>query len=358
MGEYSSDKALLHADRIAALQAGEQPYPVYVHLVLSDFCNQSCRFCAYRSPGYSSNQLFHVLEADGVNNNPRRMIPWPKLRELVDDFCTMDVRAVLLTGGGEPTLHPQFDQVCELLTSRGVPFALNTNGVLLKPSRDELLSRAAWLRVSVDAGTAETYASLRGVPAAEFGIVAKNVARFAAAPSRGTLGCGFVVTRDNYRELFAACQNFKAWGADNVRIAAMHQNEGAAYFADFRDEVIEQIEQAKTLADDRFKVFDTFVARHSDLAGSPDYSFCGHMNLVTYIGGDQNVYSCCVLAYNERGLIGSIHDQSFKTLWDSQAKRDKFSNFDARGCTWCMFNEKNRTINAVLRPRSVHDNFV
>lgn len=361
MSEYSPDKSLRHMDRLAILQAGGQPYPVHVQLIISDYCNQNCGFCAYRSEGYSSNQLFRVIDSDGeTNNNPLRMIPWPKLAELVEDFAAMGVKAVQLTGGGEPTLHPQFDELCELILSRGISLAVVTNGLLLKPQRAELLAGAAWVRVSVDCSNAESYGKIRQVPPQEFEIVARNIATLAAIPGRTvTLGCGFVVTRENYREIFDACRNFKHWGADNVRISAMFQNDGAAYFDGIRGEITSQIGQAQELADHRFQVFDNFGSRHEDLQlGKPDYAHCGYMNFTTYIGGDQNVYTCCVNAYNERGLIGSIKQQSFRQLWDSREKQSFFAGFDARNCERCMFNEKNRVINAVLLKRTVHDNFV
>jgi len=114
--------------------------------------------------------------------------------------------------------------------------------------------------------------------------------------------------------------------------------------------------------DDRFQYF---LKDHSGIGktlnagfGSPDYSFCPYMNMTTYIGGDQNVYTCCVNAYNERGLVGSIKDQSFMDLWNGQTKKQFFGQFDAKNCLRCMFNEKNRFINGVIRKPNVHDDFV
>lgn len=359
MGAYSQDKALQHTDRLAILAGGGQPYPVHVQCVISDLCNQSCRFCGYRLDGYSSNQLFHILEADGTkNNNPRRMIPWEKLQEIVDDCAAMGVKAIQLTGGGEPTVHPQFDDLCELILSRGIKLAVVTNGLLLKPKRLEILKRAAWVRVSVDCSNRETYAKVRQVPPAEFDVVSENVKRFAAMKRRATLGVGYVVTQGSYAELHAACRLFKSWGVDNVRVSAMFQNDGANYFRDIHAKVRKQIDSAKQLEDGRFRVFDNFGSRFSDLKqGRPDYADCGVMHFTTYIGGDQNVYTCCVNAYNERGLIGSLKSQRFKELWDSRAKQDYFDGFDARNCERCMFNEKNRAINGAIA-ETAHDAFV
>lgn len=360
MTAYNSDKALFHLEQIDLLRKGEQPYPVHVQLIISDYCNQNCSFCAYRMENYSSNQLFKIIDLDGtVNNNPKRMIPWIKLQELVGDFVQMGVKAVQLTGGGEPTVHPQFDLLCQSILDNGMNLGLVTNGLLLKPARAQILSNAAWVRVSIDCGTPESYGRIRSVPPQEYNIVAKNIQYLTSLSRKVVVGVGFVVTKDNYKEIFDACQQYKSWGADNVRISAIFQNDGIGYFDSIYEEILEQIAQAKTLADESFAIYDNFGSRHEDLElGNPDYNFCPYMNFTTYIGGDQQVYTCCVNAYNDRGKIGSIKDQTFKELWDSANKKNFFSHFDAKKCERCMFNNKNKFINNLLRKPTVHDSFV
>lgn len=359
--EYSRDKVLFHLDRLQDMRDGKQPYPVHVQLIISDYCNQNCSFCSYRTENYSSNQLFKIIDNGVVNNNPKRMIPWDKLQELVQDCEEMNVKAIQLTGGGEPTVHPQFDQLCQLILDKKIGLALVTNGLLLKKKRAEMLAQADWLRVSVDCSNERTYASVRDVPPDEFDIVARNIKNLTSLPDRKVVvGVGFVVTKNNFREIYDGCKLFKSWGADNVRISAVFQNDGHEYFAGIHEEIVDQVNMCvKLLNDDKFTVFNNFGLRYGDLElGSPDYSFCPYMNLTTYVGGDQTVYTCCVNAYNSRGIIGSIKDQRFKDLWDSQPKQDFFRGFDAKNCERCMFNEKNSFINNLLRPPTVHDNFV
>jgi hypothetical protein len=42
---YSTEKALYHRDRMEAIMRGDQPYPVHVEIIISDFCNHDCFFC-------------------------------------------------------------------------------------------------------------------------------------------------------------------------------------------------------------------------------------------------------------------------------------------------------------------------
>lgn len=363
-GLYRTDKAAYHMEHLRAMQQGRQPYPIHVQIILSDLCNQDCSFCAYRMEGYSSNQLFTDPKAD-VPHNPNRMLPTDKVIGLLDDCQRMGVKAIQLTGGGEPTVHPDFDRIVKEILLRGFKLALVTNGTLLdhtsgwlsdhhRATRMQLLASASWVRVSLDAGTAETYGRIRRVPPQTLGKVLQNTTRFAAEIARQKtacrLGIGFVVTQDNHRELPDAIKLARGCGADNIRISAAFTTQGAAYHRAHAEAVRAVIADAqREVHYDGFTVYNNFGDRMEDLEGEhPDYSFCPIMSLQTYVGGDGNVYTCCINAYNLRGKIGSFLTQGFKALWDSQAKGRFFEQFDAKGCPACMYNPKNRFMNAVI----------
>jgi MoaA/NifB/PqqE/SkfB family radical SAM enzyme len=361
---YSPLKVFHHQERLSVLRDGGQPAPAQVQLVISDFCNQSCSFCAYRMEGYTANELFKVIREDGTaDSNPKRMIPLAKCLEILDDCRDMGVGAVQITGGGEPTAHPDHAAVFAAVLDRGLDLALVTNGVIMRDGIPELLARAKWVRVSIDAGAPETYASVRRVAPSQFEKAWTNVRRLCEARDKAgsglIVGVGFVVTRENWREVVAAARLARDAGADNLRISAVFQPDDERYFDGFQAEAAALCREAVELSAGRFRVFNNFGERVADLKQhAPDYSFCGYQNFSTYIGADQNVYRCCVTAYNPRGLVGSVKAQRFSELWESQAKHDDFAAFDARGCERCMFNGKNRTIAYALSETPAHVNFV
>jgi MoaA/NifB/PqqE/SkfB family radical SAM enzyme len=357
---YSPLKVIHHRRRLDVLREGGQPAPAQVQLIISDFCNQSCSFCAYRWEGYTSNELFKVIREDGsADNNPKRMIPLAKVLEILDDCLSMNVGAVQITGGGEPTAHPDHPAIFNAVLERERDLALVTNGVILRDPVIETLARAKWVRVSIDAGEAKTYAAIRRVPESQFARAWGNVRKLAANGGDCILGVGFVVTRENWREVVDATRMAKDAGADNIRISAVFQPDDEAYFEGFHAEAADLCREAEALSGDGFRVFNNFGERVADLhQHAPDYSFCGYQHFSTYIGADLNVYRCCVQAYNPRGLIGSIKSQRFADLWASQHKRDDFNGFDARGCQRCMFNSKNKVIEYALATDPAHVNFV
>lgn len=369
---YSPLKIFHHQDRLQQLRDHQQTVPLQVQLIISDLCNQDCSFCAYRMSGYTSNQLFvkgpRELAKFG-HNNPKRMIPYEKVIEILDDCVEMGVKAIQLTGGGEPTVHPRFVDIVCAINKRGLDLGLVTNGLNLRPSHFAALVDAKWIRVSIDAGSAETYAAIRRVNPSQFQRVWSNVRHLCRYRSQRQkevgpdyeqkIGIGFVVTKDNHHEIIRCASQCLGSGVDNMRISAVFQSDDDAYFNDFFDYAAEQCRRAESYSTGRFKVFNLFGDRIADLAQrSPDYQFCGYQQLHTYIGGDLNLYRCCNLAYNERGLIGSLSHQRFKDLWKSQWKKTDFENFDARDCTRCQFNNKNRTILYAISDKPRHVNFV
>lgn len=378
---YAPDKALSHPDRLGGLKRGALVYPAHLHLILSDLCNLNCPGCAYRMDGYSSNEMFGVKAEDGmVNNNPNRMIEYELARQILLDCKEMGTLGVEFTGGGEPTLHPRIRDLLDLAHSLGLHTALITNGLRM----ENLISQALfcdWVRFSIDAATPETYAKVRPsvgklprgnriddvvMAMYELSIAAK------AAKSGVTIGAGFVVQKENFHEILEAVEMYRDWGAHNVRISGLFTPSKDAYFDGWRKEA-EALEAQAIAKFDRpdmpggFRVFGRFAQKVADLQAPPDYDDCHYQRFTTYIGGDANLYRCCVTAYNKIGQLGSVREAGgLKALWDSPELQVKLRSFSARSCGTCQFNDRNRAIESAInggklpdpRPGVVHPWFV
>jgi MoaA/NifB/PqqE/SkfB family radical SAM enzyme len=352
---YSSLKAAWHLDSIREMRRGYQIVPKQVHFIISDLCNHDCHFCSYRmSSGISSEQFW-----EGDNHNPNRMIPKAKCFEILDDLADLGVKAVQFTGGGEPTVHPDHLAIFSHAQKLGLQTSLVTNGCLLRDGWREVLPKMAWIRVSIDAGTAETYARVRGVKKSMFQRALGNLQEIVGACPEALVGAGYVVTRENHDELIQGCKKIRDTGAPYVRLAAMFSTDGAGYYDEIYETIKRRIEVArKVVQSDDFKVVDLFGDRISDLEqGAPDYSFCGYQQFCTYIGGNMKVYRCCSTAYTRLGEVGDLSGQRFAEWFHSQQKRRKYADFDAKACQVCQFNDKNQTIN-YMRERPLHVDFV
>lgn len=357
---YSALKSAWHIEDIEAMRRGEQVAPHQVHFIISDLCNHDCHFCAYRmSTGFSSEQ-FGADTGKGFTMNPNRMIPTPKAIELLDDFCSVGVGAVQFTGGGEPTVHPDHLELFDHAQQRGMDTSLVTNGALLRPGWEKTYGRMAWIRVSVDAGSAEVYSRVRKVPESQYNKTLRNLTAIVEnAPDTCLVGAGYCVTRENYMDIEAGCLALRATGVPYVRLCAMFSTEGASYYNGIYGDIKRRIAHAKHLEDDTFKVVDLFGDRISDLnQHAPDYEFCGYQQMCTYIGADLKVYRCCTTSYTKHGEIGDLSSRSYKDWFFSLDKEDAIDCFDARTCKVCQFNNKNRVINYMLDEKPTHVEFV
>lgn len=341
-----------------ALRDGGLPdAPKQVQLILSDTCNQSCSFCAYRMDGYTSNELFvgdSPLAGYG-HNNPKRFIPTDRALRFIDEFAEAGVRAVQFTGGGEPTVHPQHEEIFQKALDRGLRCSLVSNGVRWSGRLIYLLPRFDWVRVSIDAGNKQSYARMRQTPERNWSTVWSNVRSLAAAIKEAgtptTLGLGFVVTPESYGEIVEFTRLAAESGAHNVRFSAMFSPQDEAPFVAIYDRVRGLIDEAKKLARPGFTVNDNFGSRFDDLRQhAPDYATCSYQHYTAYVGGDMKAYRCCVLAYNRRGLVagGDLKERSWAEFWKSQERKDDMAALDARGCERCQFNFKNRALLYVM----------
>jgi MoaA/NifB/PqqE/SkfB family radical SAM enzyme len=353
-GIYSENKLVWWYARDHALPTA----PKQVQLILSDLCNQNCSFCAYRMDGYTSNELFVGASEKAAygHNNPKRWIPTDRALSLLDEFKEMGVLSVQFTGGGEPTVHPEHERIFARALQLGLRCSLVSNGVKWGERMVEfVLPQFDWVRVSIDAGNAESYARTRQTPISNFEKVWGNVRTLAdAIAGRGThtvLGAGFVVTPESWGEIVDFTRRAKTSGAHNIRFTAMFSPENETPFAAIYPQIRLAINEAKLLADAKFTVHDNFGSRFDDLKQhEPDYSFCSYQYYTAYVGGDMNAYRCCVLSYNKRGQVegGNLKERSFAEFWRSPERAADMAKLDARGCPRCQFNSKNRALLYVM----------
>ena len=91
-----------------------------VELDLTNRCNNRCPACVGR-------------------NTVKAELSWEEIERIADGLCELDCKGVILSGGGEPLLHPQFIQALEFLKERGLKIGINTNGLTLDRAKAEAM---------------------------------------------------------------------------------------------------------------------------------------------------------------------------------------------------------------------------
>jgi len=116
--------------------------PVSINLDLTTACNYACGHC---------------VDMDILNTGVRYTTL--ELKSSLHLMHKRGLRSVILIGGGEPTLAPEFEDIFGYLKKRDISVAVVTNGSRMKKIGNvgEHFSPKDWVRLSLDSGTDQTF---------------------------------------------------------------------------------------------------------------------------------------------------------------------------------------------------------
>ena len=350
---YSNLKIFAHPDRLAAIQNNIRTAPVYIRLKPTNVCNHRCFYCSY-----ADNEL-------GLRDDVKAQdyIPWEKMQEIISDFSEMGIKAVTLSGGGEPLTYPYIQDTMKLILQNGIDLSIITNGQLLLDRNAELLSNAKWVRISADAANAKTYSDMRNISLKSFAKVCGNIEKFSARKNAGCeLGINFVINHQNKDEVYSAAALFKSLGANHIKYTARITKELDSYHQSFKEQVINQIHKAiQELANDKFSIINKYEDDFGLCAEfHRKYTKCYLKEFVCAIAADSKVYFCHDKAYVSSGVVGDLKEMSFKEIWFSREVVERYRNFDAQQeCNHhCVYDDRNLLLNTFFSLNKNHINFI
>lgn len=344
---YSTQKLVHHPEALAAMRARRPQAPTLVHFMPALACNQRCTFCSYGHRAVEDGPEQFGWKNMALMSDA--FMPLEKMRECVRDWTDMGVKAVELTGGGEPLIYPFVDDFFAQMALSGLELAMVTNGTALTAARAVRFgeTRWKWARVSIDAGNVDSYTATRRVPQSHWRRAWEAVGRLAALKTNPEqrVGVGYVVDTQNFDGIYEACDLAWQHGADNVRVALAFTPMNLARFpAGAVDEAARQADAAARDFAGKLQVNGLVRERKANMdADVQDYEFCAVKEVICVVGGDQQAYTCCSLAFNELGLIGSIKAQSFRSMWEKETP-DFFATHDARRVCRipCLYEKRNK----------------
>jgi len=103
---------------------GKSVVPINIEISPSGICDANCQWCFYRK------------------SHSRQILNTDILIKFLVDAWIAGVKAITLTGGGEPTLHPEFDKIIKAVSMEQ---GLITNGLKIPKYDPKVFS---WIRVS------------------------------------------------------------------------------------------------------------------------------------------------------------------------------------------------------------------
>jgi len=285
--------------------------PMTVDIELSWQCNHRCLFCAY------------------LDQHRREFLPVDVFERIVAFCREKRVPWVLLSGGGEPTLHPQFGDLLEILGAAKQRYVLYTNGSRLGRYAGRL-RQCGYLRVSLDAARAETYAKVHSVPEGEFKRIVENLRAIRRAHEGMVIGLSFVVVRANLEETHAVVRLAESLHLDTVLFRTDINERGSAAIAKPESK--------------RVNVAWRDAQEHS--AHRSRHCYGSALKMVIDAGGTQTV--CCRLRDRDH-VIGNVAERDIEELWGSPRQRALLERIDPSvGCPPCRFRALNNLAHGAL----------
>jgi MoaA/NifB/PqqE/SkfB family radical SAM enzyme len=348
-------KVLAHVDRLVAWRQGEKAAPVTVEWDLSNRCPLQCAFCHMahthsRGPWVTGGRMLPM-----AFDSPGDLADVSLVKRGLRELAAAGVKAVVWSGGGEPTTHPQWLEIVRYAASLGLEQGMYTlGGLLTEKDAAKLREMATWVVVSLDCPDAGSYALEKHVPAERF-THACNGLRWLAG-GKATIGASFLLHQGNWRK-----------ASDMLALA---RSLGATYTT-FRPTIdtspanpSEVTGQRGWITDAKLKLailasasdveldVDRFV-QYRDWHGR-DYSTCKAIQLHATVTPDGRVWVCPQRRGVAGSMVGDLRTQSFAELW--QAHPGQWTEFqDCR--VMCRLHLANEAIAQLEQPRA-HEAFV
>ncbi len=327
-------KVVVHTDRVLDYFKGKNVDPINIEIDPSNACNHSCPFCI-------SGHL-HLSKFKGTEFFNRQMMNKRVLMKLVKDLSNTNIKSISWTGGGEPTMNPNLKQAINYIKENSeIDMGMFTNGSMLERFDlfETVVNSLKWIRISMDAGKSQSYDNLRATNKLNnFQVVLNNIKKLIEikkkSKSKITIGVGFVISRDNFKEIIDFANLFKDLDVDYCQykpeIIQIERNTfdgndkkqqiSAEFWA---KEVLNLLDKASKILGKKFqcnsyKVSD--LIKDKELYGR-EYKQCIGSQFQPCIGADGEVYVCTNHRGHKDRSYGSLYEKSFLEIWSNVTKR-------------------------------------
>lgn len=290
--------------------SGKTSSPVLVEVDPVNYCNASCPWCFYAKP-----ERPLMLDTNAILSATK-------------DMAAMGVSAINWTGGGEPTLHPDFPEMVQHTFDYGLQQGLFTNCLPGgNPANPQLFE---WIRVSIT----------------DKGLNAVDNRLFAAYRDGTTVGICMNLTPENWDQCEENCLKAREMGAHYFQVRPALEQDYT------RQRYVEAPIHINVHETDTFKVhIPTY--KFADCMSPKGYSQCygGWFTPVIDYRGD--VRNCNYHLEDSARVIGNITTESFADIWARMPAHIEVTS-DCQNC--CKNHETNKVL-ASLRGLK-HVNFI
>jgi radical SAM protein with 4Fe4S-binding SPASM domain len=284
----------------------------------------------------------------------------------------LGVKSIMYAGEGEPMLHKEIHEIVKITKGAGIDVAFTTNATVMSERFvEEALPHVSWIKVSLNAGKAETYAKVHRTNERDFSRVIGNLKRAVEARRNRnlevTIGLQTLLLPENAAEM----QQLALLARDEIGLdylvikpysqhmfSETHQYEGLDY-RPFLD-MSKDLERFDT------DTFNVIFREHAirKYVSEDRYSKCHSTPFLWgYIMADGSVYGCSAYLLDNRFNYGNLNDLSFKEIWEGNRRQKSFQyvrhHLDIKDCRRnCRMDEVNRYLHKLVEDPLPHVNFI
>lgn len=347
--EVDSHKLMFHPERVAQWRETGDCFPVYVEIGPTNRCNCRCVFCAL----------------DWVKRGGRD-VDAKVMNRALGEMASLGVKSVMFAGEGEPLLHPDIADFVTTAKSAGLDVSLTTNGITFDNKKAaEIMPRLSWVRFSVDAGTAGTYARVHGSSEKTFERVLRNIENAAKIKKTEnldtTVGVQMLMIPETVSEAELLGERAREAGADNVQIKPYSQHPRSVNRFTLNERDLEGLEEKlSALENDTFRVFYRKRSLERKSAGR-EYEECLGLSFFALVTSEADVIPCNLYYDDKEFVYGNLQKNSFEEIWKSKKRLDVIEKMRQTGTgecrEICRLDPSNRYLWRLKNPHP-HDNFI
>lgn len=294
----------------------ETPIPSVLEVFPTNFCSYNCPHCRCRAQHGDKSEYMrlNVMEA------------------LLTELAASGVRAVELSGGGEPLEHPDIHNVLKCVRENGMHVGVITNGHALATDNtliNDLCVCAHWLRISVDGFTDETYRKVHGTQALYSTVKSSLQVLTSTREELPKLGLKILISKLNYQDVPFAIEQALEIGANYLQFK----------FLGFPQHLV--LDDADT--DVMLKTLGEQLEKHKDTltidlvpaykGGNDKGQKCRMTFLHPVVDWDGTIYICAFFEHRKnQHSIGNIHDGGFFRHWNDPKHWAAYNAIDPSTC--------------------------
>jgi wyosine [tRNA(Phe)-imidazoG37] synthetase (radical SAM superfamily) len=265
--------------------------------------------CNFRCPGCIDK---HIL-------NKGVMFKKEELFSSLEQMYKDGLKSVILLGGGEPTIAPEFEDCVKFLKERNIQVAVVTNGTMMHKIANvaHLFTARDWIRLSIDAGTDKTFQAMHNpVKSITLNQICENVLAIRKNHPKLQLGFSFVVTAgnkeipSNHKEIILAAELAKKYGFSYISFKPYleRSSKGDEILVIGDEEItkltIQYLDEAKKLQTPDFKVvennrFNVLRGKSDGIDYTKHPNYC-HMTYFRKILSPLGLFTCPALRGNKK----------------------------------------------------------